>query len=572
MKYCGKYQLLLNENQKGKVFLFFICIVIGGLLEMLGVSLMLPLIMAVLDTSLLQKLPLVNNYAYLLDSYKKHEVILFFLVVFLGVVVVKNLFIYMSLIYRRNFIVKSCQNTACRLFNVYLHCDYEEMLSRNSNDIIGNILQVVNGSYLLLDAILNLFAELLVSGLLFIFLLWVNWKVTIILFIFLMGLLLVFRRYTSKKLESIGEQSNEVYSNAVRSVNEAILGFKEIQLLNREKSFFTAFKANYERNVELETKKYYYQIAPQHVTEVFVFLALCIYVGISACFNLDLTKVIAELSAVSMAAMRMLPSMNRINSNLNAVSYYSPSLDRVSNEFVQYLKSSDTYKFTDVERLQFTDEIILQDISYRYPQGERDVLKELNFTIKKGNKLGVIGVSGGGKTTLVDILLGYLKPQAGNVLVDGVDISTNRKGWMLNIGYIPQMIFMLNGSIRENILFGSEEFDDGKIWSCLEQAQLAEYVRSLPQGLDTLIGERGIRLSGGQRQRIGIARALYNDSELLVFDEATSALDKQTEKELMQSIYALDKNKTMIIIAHNVNTLENCDAIYKLVNGKISLV
>lgn len=572
MKYWGKYQLLLNENQKGKVFLFFICIVIGGLLEMLGVSLMLPLIMAVLDTSLLQKLPLVNNYAYLLDSYKKHEVILFFLVVFLGVVVVKNLFIYMSLIYRRNFIVKSCQNTACRLFNVYLHCDYEEMLSRNSNDIIGNILQVVNGSYLLLDAILNLFAELLVSGLLFIFLLWVNWKVTIILFIFLMGLLLVFRRYTSKKLESIGEQSNEVYSNAVRSVNEAILGFKEIQLLNREKSFFTAFKANYERNVELETKKYYYQIAPQHVTEVFVFLALCIYVGISACFNLDLTKVIAELSAVSMAAMRMLPSMNRINSNLNAVSYYSPSLDRVSNEFVQYLKSSDTYKFTDVERLQFTDEIILQDISYRYPQGERDVLKELNFTIKKGNKLGVIGVSGGGKTTLVDILLGYLKPQAGNVLVDGVDISTNRKGWMLNIGYIPQMIFMLNGSIRENILFGSEEFDDGKIWSCLEQAQLAEYVRSLPQGLDTLIGERGIRLSGGQRQRIGIARALYNDSELLVFDEATSALDKQTEKELMQSIYALDKNKTMIIIAHNVNTLENCDAIYKLVNGKISLV
>lgn len=572
MKYWGKYQLLLNENQKGKVFLFFICIVIGGLLEMLGVSLMLPLIMAVLDTSLLQKLPLVNNYAYLLDSYKKHEVILFFLVVFLGVVVVKNLFIYMSLIYRRNFIVKSCQNTACRLFNVYLHCDYEEMLSRNSNDIIGNILQVVNGSYLLLDAILNLFAELLVSGLLFIFLLWVNWKVTIILFIFLMGLLLVFRRYTSKKLESIGEQSNEVYSNAVRSVNEAILGFKEIQLLNREKSFFTAFKANYERNVELEAKKYYYQIAPQHVTEVFVFLALCIYVGISACFNLDLTKVIAELSAVSMAAMRMLPSMNRINSNLNAVSYYSPSLDRVSNEFVQYLKSSDTYKFTDVERLQFTDEIILQDISYRYPQGERDVLKELNFTIKKGNKLGVIGVSGGGKTTLVDILLGYLKPQAGNVLVDGVDISTNRKGWMLNIGYIPQMIFMLNGSIRENILFGSEEFDDGKIWSCLEQAQLAEYVRSLPQGLDTLIGERGIRLSGGQRQRIGIARALYNDSELLVFDEATSALDKQTEKELMQSIYALDKNKTMIIIAHNVNTLENCDAIYKLVNGKISLV
>ena len=222
-------------------------------------------------------------------------------------------------------------------------------------------------------------------------------------------------------------------------------------------------------------------------------------------------------------------------------------------------------------KITFNQQIELSNINYQYPTGKTDVLSDACLSIHKGESVGIVGASGSGKTTAVDVLLGLLRPQNGKVLVDGTDIQLDMDGWLKQIGYIPQSIFMLDGDIRENVVFGlpKREIDDVRVWEVLKEAAIDDFVRTLPEGLDTQLGERGVRLSGGQRQRIGIARALYSDPEVLFFDEATSALDNDTEAAIMDSINHLQGSKTMVIIAHRLSTIEGCDHIYRVENGKI---
>lgn len=563
MSFLSKFQYFLGADQKLKVFGFLVCIILAAAMELLSLSLMIPLVMAVLDASFLQKLPFLQKYESILNQWDRQELIIGFLLAFFLVILIKNLFVFITKIYRRSFIVTSNYRSSSKLYNTYLHCDYEDVLMRNSNDIIRNIVYVSDHSYILLEALLELLGELFIVIFMLGFLLFINWRVTLILFFFLSGLLFLYHGFSNKKLQQIGRESNSVYLYAMERVRESVLAFKEIQLMNRESVFFKRYSENHLYNVKLEKEKAVYSVAPAHVTEVCVFAALCLYIGIAVSLGMDPTRLVAELSVVSLAAWRMIPSVNRINANANRISLYMPSFNMITGEFIRYLKAEDVDKdFAEVTKLPFQHSVELADVCYRYPNTETDILQHVDLKVNKGDKIGIIGVSGGGKTTLVDLLLGYLKPYQGKVLVDGIDIATNRKGWMLNIGYIPQLIFLLDGTIRNNVLLGYDEGDERKLWEALRLAQLDEFVKGLPKGLDTEIGERGIKLSGGQRQRIGIARALYNDSQLLVFDEATSALDKETETELMKAIYALDKDKTIIIVSHNVNTLNHCDKIY----------
>jgi len=226
----------------------------------------------------------------------------------------------------------------------------------------------------------------------------------------------------------------------------------------------------------------------------------------------------------------------------------------------------------NVTKLPATKEIVLEDITYAYPNTDKLIFDHAKVTIPIGSAVGIVGTSGSGKTTLVDVLLGLLELKSGVIKVDGVDVNTNYEGWLKNIGYIPQTIFMIDDTIRKNVAFGyaDDEIDDDRVWAVLKEAQLDEYVKSLPEGLDTKIGERGIRISGGQRQRIGIARALFEDPEVLVLDEATSALDGDTESAIMDSINRLHGKKTLIIIAHRLQTIEKCDSVFRVENGNIT--
>lgn len=289
-------------------------------------------------------------------------------------------------------------------------------------------------------------------------------------------------------------------------------------------------------------------------------------------------EMIPQLSVFALAAMRLLPSANRINNYTTSISYFEPFLWNVSEHLqseindknVEYDESAYRVKKV-VEKLPVNREIELKNITYKYPNTDRYIFKHADLKIPIGSAVGIVGTSGSGKTTMVDVLLGLLKLEEGTITADGVDVLTDYEGWLKNIGYIPQTIFMIDDTIRKNVAFGipEEDIDDEKVWAALKEAQLDEYVKSLPDGLDTGIGERGIRISGGQRQRIGIARALFEDPEVLVLDEATSALDGDTEAAIMDSINRLHGRKTLIIIAHRLTTIEKCDMVFRVEDGNI---
>ena len=284
---------------------------------------------------------------------------------------------------------------------------------------------------------------------------------------------------------------------------------------------------------------------------------------------------IPQLTAFGLAAMRIMPSANRINTYITEVAYNQYSLDYLYENLTESMKSD---KAMRAERaaiagpaLHLEDKIELKDITFAYPDSDKHIFTKANMVIPKGKSVGIMGPSGAGKSTVVDILLGLLHVQSGEILCDGASIFSNYDSWLSQIGYIPQSIYLVDETIRENIALGMDEdaIDEDRIWEVMEEAQLADFVRSLPDGLDTTIGDRGVRLSGGQRQRIGIARALYHNPEILVFDEATSALDNETEAAVMEAINGFHGKKTMVIIAHRLNTIADCDIIYEVSDEQV---
>ena len=278
------------------------------------------------------------------------------------------------------------------------------------------------------------------------------------------------------------------------------------------------------------------------------------------------------------AALVLLPCVNRINNQINSIAYFEPFFMGVSDNLQDEINGQNTdmsFATDEEEKLDVKDSIEMKDITYAYPNTERLIFDHADLKIPVGASVGIVGTSGAGKSTVVDILLGLLEPSTGYIYADGVDVKEtgNYRKWLKNIGYIPQMIFMLDDTIRKNVAFGvpEDKIDENRLWEVLKEAQLDEFIKTLPEGLETGIGERGIRLSGGQRQRIGIARALYNDPEVLILDEATSALDNDTEAAIMESINRLHGRKTLIIIAHRLQTIEKCDIVYRVEDGRAKI-
>jgi ABC-type multidrug transport system fused ATPase/permease subunit len=289
----------------------------------------------------------------------------------------------------------------------------------------------------------------------------------------------------------------------------------------------------------------------------------------------DVSGMVSLFAAFGIAAMRLLPAASRINNQMTSMAFNEPFFFNVSDNLIEETSDENTdisYAVVAKEKLPVTRDVRLDHITYHYPNSDKLIFDDASVTFPIGKSIGIVGASGAGKTTVIDILLGLLNLQGGRVLADDVDIKTHYREWLANVGYIPQMIFLLDADIRKNVAFGipDEEIDEEKLWHALKEAQLDEFIKTLPEGVNTGIGERGIRLSGGQRQRIGIARALYNDPEVLILDEATSALDNDTEAAIMESVNRLHGKKTLIIIAHRLQTIEKCDMVYRVEDGKIT--
>ena len=468
--------------------------------------------------------------------------------------------------------------TSRRMMINFMKRPYEYYLGAETAVIQRNITSDVNNMYALILTILQLTSEVVVFACLAAVLLIADAAMVLTISGLLVVVLVVIKVVLKPIMYKAGQDNQDYYSGLFKWIEEAVMGIKEIKVANKEHYFINEYAKCGEGYVGAVQKYNIYNSTPRLLIETICIAGLVGYMSVVLMNGASMEEMVPQLSVFAVAAMRLLPSANRINNYSTSISYFEPFLWNVS-EHLQTEIHDDNVVYDEnvyrqkkeVEKLPVNKEIELSDITYKYPNTEKLIFDHANLTIPIGSAVGIVGPSGSGKTTMVDVLLGLLQLQTGTIKADGVDVQTNYEGWLKNVGYIPQTIFMIDDTIRKNVAFGfaDDEIDDEKVWAALKEAQLDEFVRGLPEGLDTGIGERGIRISGGQRQRIGIARALFEDPEVLVLDEATSALDGETEAAIMDSINRLHGKKTLIIIAHRLTTIEKCDMVFRVEDGNI---
>ena len=374
-----------------------------------------------------------------------------------------------------------------------------------------------------------------------------------------------------KNLEKRGREVRESRAGIDLWLLQTFGGIKEAKIYEREPFFLSKFDEHYCQFAESHRKNQVLAYLPKPFMETLCIGSVLLVIAAKLLNGTAPEYFVATISVFAIAAFRLLPSFNRMSSYASRVMFNSPSVDAIYNDLVsiEQIKKCEDVKELGYE-LKFDERVDIDDITFRYDGAEQNVLENVSFSIPKNKSVAFIGASGAGKTTLADIILGVLTPESGDILVDGISTIQYRKEWHKKLGYVPQSIYLMDDTIRNNIIFGAEEaVNEDKLRKAIEGAQLDKFIQELPEGMDTVIGESGVRLSGGQRQRIGIARALYNDPEILVLDEATSALDNDTENAVMDAINNLAGKKTLIIIAHRLTTIRNCDYVYEVGNKKV---
>ena len=580
LKKLKKINMLLDHTQRVRMVFLVILMLISAFLETLGIALIVPIMSVIVDpVSISQNKYHMGDLYNALHFSSTTDFAVFMMIGLVLVFVVKNIILFLSNKAQLKFIYTNQFDTSNRMMINFMMRPYEYYLGADTSVIQRNITSDINNVYALILILLQLLSEIIVFIGLVAVLLVADAKMTMTIAAILILVLVIIRYVIKPIMLKAGKDNQNYYSGLYKWINQAVTGIKEIKVANKESYFINEYAKCGEGYVRAVQKYNLYNSSPRLLIETVCIASLVFYMMFEMLGGeSQLSEMISQVSVLAAAAARLLPSANRINNYTTSIAYLEPFLDNVSDNLQQEIhdknisyRAEDYKKKVTVEKLPVKKAIEMKNITYRYPNTDTLIFDDANVTFPVGRSIGIVGTSGAGKTTIIDICLGLLHPERGVVLADGVDIQTNYRGWLRNIGYIPQTIFMLDGSIRKNVAFGvpDEDIDDEKVWNALREAQLDEHVRSLPDGLDTEIGERGIRLSGGQRQRIGIARALYEDPEVLVLDEATSALDGETEAAIMDSINRLHGRKTLIIIAHRLTTIAGCDMIFRVKDGKV---
>ena len=572
--------VLLDGRQKKQMVLIVLMMLMGGILETLGIAMLLPAMTTVIDPEAVSKSEKLSTVYDLLgcQSITQFAVIIF--VAIIVVFVVKNIVLFLINVVQLRFVYTNQFATSRRMMINFMQRPYEYYLNADTSVIQRNITSDVNNMYGLILSSLQLISEMIVFACLVIMLLFMDARMTLSIATLLVTVLLIIKFIIKPIMVKAGQDNQDYYSGLFKWIEESVMGIKEIKIANKENFFINGYADCGAGYVHAVQKYNLYNSTPRLLIETISVAGMVGYMLFVIMSGEKLSDMVALVGVMGAAATRLIPSANRINNYLTSIAYFEPFFMNVSdnlqteiNDQTISYKAEDYKDMGEVTKLPVHKTIELKNITYHYPNSEAYVLKHADMTIPVGKSVGIVGTSGAGKTTIVDIMLGLLKTETGEILADGVEVREHYPEWLKNIGYIPQTIFMLDSTIRKNVAFGvpDEEIDDEKVWAALKEAQLDEYVRNLPDGLDTTIGERGIRLSGGQRQRIGIARALFEDPEVLVLDEATSALDNETEAAIMDSINRLHGRKTLVIIAHRLQTIEKCDMVYRVNGQKVTL-
>lgn len=573
-KILKKISVLLDKKQKLIMLGLIVMMIISAFLQTAGVGLLVQVVNVVIDPDAVAKSATAEWFYRILGTNSFQTFSLTCMGLLIVVFILKNWFLYIQQKAMYAFIYTNQFRTSERMMRNYLRRGYEFYLNADTAIVQRSITSDVNNMYAMILAILQLLSDGVVSVCVAAYCLLQSGVMTILLGVVLTALMLVIKKVLKPIMYKAGKDNQDFYSSLFKWISQSVQGIKEVKIMGKEQYFVDVYKRCGSGYVDAVQKYSLYNSIPKLLIEPACVITMVGYMMYLLVTGASIDNLISTMATLAAAALVLLPAVNRVNNQINSMAYFEPFLmnvsdnlqDEISNQNVDMSFASD-----DDQKLPIEKEISLKEITYSYPGTERKIFDDASLTIPIGSSIGIVGASGSGKSTLVDVLLGLLIPSKGSIYADGTDVSGDYRHFLKNVGYIPQMIFMLDDTIRRNVAFGvpDEKIDETRLWNALKEAQLDEFVKSLPEGLETGIGERGIRLSGGQRQRIGIARALYNDPEVLILDEATSALDGETEAAIMESINHFQGHKTLIIIAHRLQTIEKCDEVYRVEDGKI---
>ena len=571
-----KLRYVFDRKDKIKLVGLAILMVIGSVLELLAVAVFNPFIEVLMQTSSIEDdsfLKLFFTHIHL-NGIEQYLVVLSALIAV--IYLVKN--IYLSFLQNviLSFSYTTRMNLATRLLTTYMNEPYTFHLSKNIAEMQRCLQSDTSQFMSLINSCLQLTVEMVTCLALAAYLFHTSHSITVVIGVLLLLCIGLFFMISKKVSSRLGRQNENYNAKLFQWINQSLGAIKELKILQREEYFIDSYKTNYKKLIWGARVNELIAALPKYIVETVAMVGLVFAIIIKLLFGHGaLETFIPQIAVFAVAAFRLLPSVGRVNAYINSIMYNKASLDMIYDD----LKEIDSEPVQEIEWQEkkekwiFTKGVTVEHVSYHYPDSDVEVLHDISLEIPKGKTVALIGPSGAGKTTLADIILGLLPPVSGVVRMDQHNVYENLRSWREKLGYIPQSIYLSDDTIRNNVAFGIYEaqIDDNAIWKALEKAQLKEFVQGLENGLDTYVGDRGVRLSGGQRQRIGIARALYHDPEILVLDEATSALDSSTEQAVMESIESLQGLKTMIIIAHRLTTIKNADLVYEVSGGNVTL-
>jgi ABC-type multidrug transport system fused ATPase/permease subunit len=560
-----------DERKRALILLGFMAV--GMALETLSIGLLIPAIGLMMQDDLASRYPSIQPLLVYLNHPTQAQLIAGAMLGLVGIYFVKNLFLAFLAWQQTRFAYDVQAQLSQRLFAAYLRQPYTFHLQRNSAHLLRNVTGEVGMFTEALGYFLIILTEALVLLGIAALLLLVEPLGALIVVLVLGGAGWGFHRGTRARITRWGEARQHHEGLRVQHLQEGLGGAKDVKLLGRESDFLAQYGKHNTQSARVQQFQATLQRLPRLWLELLAVVGLALLVLSMLAQGRDMASIVPTLGLFAAAAFRLMPSVNRVLGAVQGVRYGLPAVNALHQEVkltapgpsVTHEKSPDPAVST------FQTDICLANINYSYPGASTPALDGVSICVKKGEFVGFIGSSGSGKSTLVDIVLGLLPPSAGQVMVDGRDIQSNMRAWQDQIGYVPQSIYLTDDTLRRNVAFGvpNEQIDDSAVQRAIRGAQLEEFVAGLPDGVETVVGERGVRLSGGQRQRIGIARALYHDPSILVLDEATSALDTTTEAGVMQAVMALQGSKTILIVAHRLSTVEHCDRLYRLERGKV---
>ena len=567
-----KLASLMGFREKIRVLMLFILVLIGTLLEVLGIGALLPLVTLLSNPEAIQDTAYLNRAYEWVNPSSTNEFIIISLATVLALYVLKNAFLFLVVYVQGRFLYSNYLRLSSHLFRAYLYNSYSFHLKNNSAKLLRNLQAITKVIQGVLFTSLILVTEATVIIGLFALLLWVEPRSALIVTVGMGSFLGIFYFGFRRKILEWGDISLFHNGKSIQLINEGLGSIKEIKILGREDYFLNVHRWHMNQATTAERIHHLIAQSPRYYIESIIITIMLGTMIFLLNTGKDIQSILVTVTLFAAVATRIMPSASRCTWAMNMIRFNKPNLDAVQKDFLEAGKlfQAVTESAGSVP-FEFNNQIKMNDVSYRYEDSESLALENVSLAIPKNSTAGFVGTSGAGKTTMVDLIIGLIRPAAGQVLVDNNNIQENIDCWQRQIGYIPQNIFLTDGTVKSNVALGIDDdlLDEEKVWRALSLAQLDKFVRSLPDCLGSMVGEQGERLSGGQRQRIGIARALYHDPQILIMDEATAALDNETEQAFMEALENLSGKKTIILIAHRLTTVKNVNQIHFFQKGHL---